>query len=92
MTTGSSVLEHVTQQLLHGGVADGAAEEEQLHTLRGDEAQCREEQQQLPKPGGWSSGHGWMSHPGATHEDMGKAVPDGLPRVVGAVVLAQHHL
>jgi len=58
-----SVLEHVAQQLLHGGVADGPAEEEQLHTLRGDEAQRREEQQQLPESGGWSGGREQMFPP-----------------------------
>lgn len=49
-----SVLEHVAEQLLHGGVANGTAEEEQLDALGGEEAQGWQKQQQLPKPGGWS--------------------------------------
>lgn len=46
----------------------------------------------FPNLGDGAVAMGWMSHPGATHEDVGKAIPDRLPRVVGAVVLAQHHL
>lgn len=45
-----SVLEHVTQQFLHGGVSDGPVEEQQLYPLRVDEAQRGEEEEQLPQP------------------------------------------
>lgn len=57
-----SVLEHVAEQLLHGGVANGAAEEEQLHALGGEETQRGQEQQQLPEPGG-QKGWWWVVSP-----------------------------
>lgn len=33
------VLEHIAQELLHGGVPDGLAEEEELYALGGEEPQ-----------------------------------------------------
>lgn len=47
-----SVFEHVTEELLHGGVPDGPVEEEQLDPLRADETQRGEEEEQLPEPAG----------------------------------------
>lgn len=44
------VLEHVTQEFLHGSVSDGPVEEQQLYPLRIHEAQRREEKKQLSKP------------------------------------------
>ena len=61
-----SVLEHVTQQLLHGGVADGPVEEEELDPLGADEAQRGEQQQQLPEPER-ATGH----HTGLTNTCVG---------------------
>lgn len=43
------VLEHVTQKFLHGGVADGPVEEEELDPLRADETQRGQQQEELPK-------------------------------------------
>lgn len=45
-----SVFEHVTQEFLHGSVADGPVEEKQLNSLRVDEAQRRQEEEELPEP------------------------------------------
>lgn len=49
-TVSSSVLEHVTEEFLHGCVSDGAVEEEQLNPLRAHKVQSRQEEQQSPKP------------------------------------------
>lgn len=48
----------------------------------------------FPNLGDRGGGGGWCHHPQCPQHPlgMGTAVPDGLPRVVGAVVLAQHHL
>lgn len=46
----------------------------------------------FPNLGDRAVAMGGVSPPGVTREDVGTAVPDGLPRVVGTVVLAQHHL
>lgn len=48
----------------------------------------------FPNLGDRRGGGGWCHHPQCPRHPlgMGTAVPDGLPRVVGAVVLAQHHL
>jgi len=47
---GPLVFEHVAEQLLHGRVADGPVEEEQLYALGADEAQGGQQEQQLAKP------------------------------------------
>lgn len=44
------VLEHVTQQLLHGGVSDGPVEEQQLYPLRVHKTQRGKKKQQLSEP------------------------------------------
>ena len=51
-TVSSSVLEHVTEEFLHGCVSDGAVEEEKLNPLRAHLPQRWQQQQQPPLAAG----------------------------------------